>query len=74
MTTTEVCYSEKDDRTFIMDVTYDMFDVPIKEKCVGWYWGKPNEVDTQKYRGHLEAEYERGEKVDRREVCTETWL
>ena len=54
MVVTEVSYSEKDDKTFIMDVTYDMFDVPIKEKVVGWYWGKPNEDDTQKYRGRLD--------------------
>ena len=58
MTITETCYSEKDDKTFIMEVTYDLHENPLMERLVGWYYGKPNEDDTRKFKGNLVAHYD----------------
>ena len=61
MTVTETCYSQEADKTFIMDVTYDLNENPLTEKVVGWYWGKPNEEDTIRFRGKPEAIYTKEE-------------
>lgn len=50
-------YSKEADRTFIMKCTYKGDDC-IREECVGFYAGEPNEEDTKHFcNGKLVAEY-----------------
>lgn len=46
MTVTEVFYSMQEDKTYVVDVTYDLNENPIMEKEVGSYDGRPNESKT----------------------------
>lgn len=46
MTVTEVFYSMQEDKTYVVDVTYDLNENPIMEKEVGSYDGQPNESKT----------------------------
>lgn len=50
MTVTETFYNDKEDKTTIVDVTYDLNENPLLEKVVGSYDGKPNEEKTQQHR------------------------
>lgn len=52
-----VHYCEKDDMTFIMRDKYDDNGTLIEKACVGWYFGKPNKVNTDAYVGKLVADY-----------------
>lgn len=50
-------YSPECDMTFIMkDVGHQLQEL-ISTEVVGWYYGQPNEVDTQNFIGRLKAEY-----------------
>ena len=53
-----VHYCEKDDMTFIMQVSYDENGTLIKQACVGWYYGEPEKNLTKRYIDDLVAEYE----------------
>ena len=55
----ETNYSREADRTFIMKCTYKGDDC-VREECVGFYSGEPNEENTKHFcNGDLVAEYER---------------
>jgi len=54
----ETAYAPSHDITFIMEYTCDANGDPISTECVGWYYGEPNEEDTNFFRGKLFATYE----------------
>ena len=58
MRTTEIIttYAPDTDITFILIETYQNED-PISTEVVGFYYGQPNEEDTERYIGNLKAEY-----------------
>ena len=49
MTVREVFYSMQEDKTYVVDVTYDLNENPLSEKMVGSYDGKPDEEKTNAY-------------------------
>jgi hypothetical protein len=49
MTVREVFYSMQEDKTYVVDVTYDLNENPLSEKMVGSYDGKPDEAKTNAY-------------------------
>lgn len=49
-------YATMHDMTFIMCDTNDGEEL-ISTKVVGWYYGEPNDEDTEAYTGKLIAEY-----------------
>lgn len=54
-TKTYTVYADRDDMTFIMRDTVNG-DGKAETECIGWYYGKPNEKDTEHYAGSLIAE------------------
>lgn len=50
-------YSASDDMTFILEEVYDKDGNPVSTECVGFYYGEPNEIDTNSYYGKLRADY-----------------
>lgn len=46
--------------TFILKETVDADGEPLSTEVVGFYYGSPNEADTQKFTGELKAEYTMG--------------
>lgn len=54
----EEYYSEEGDITFIMRETF-LRSEPIKSEVVGFYYGKPNEKDTEHYKDHGTVAYYR---------------
>lgn len=50
-------YSASGDKTFILEEVYDKDGNIISIECVGFYYGEPNEIDTNSYYGKLKAEY-----------------
>ena len=53
----DTVYSLSGDMTFILEEVYDKDGNIISTECVGFYYGEPNEVDTNSYYGKLRAEY-----------------
>lgn len=57
-------YAPQNDITFIMRDTFRIIDKATHdgELCstsvIGWYYGEPNEENTQYYKGKLIATYE----------------
>lgn len=51
-------YAPDSDITFIMINTYDEFGEPIATECAGWYYGEPNQRNTDAYIGNLKAKYD----------------
>lgn len=58
MTVTEVFYSMQEDRTYVVDVTYDMNEEVICEKALGSYAGQPDESRTLDMRNRREVNHE----------------
>ncbi len=52
----ETVYSEKSDMTFIMEVNY-INGERASETCIGLYFGKPNDKDTEQFAGRLTCKY-----------------
>lgn len=50
-------YSESGDMTFILKEEYNEEGNPITTEVVGFYYGAPNEKDTEYYTGKLKAVY-----------------
>lgn len=50
-------YSASEDITFILKETTNKDGDPVSTELVGFYYGTPNEDDTEKYIGALKAEY-----------------
>lgn len=57
MKTITTAYSSDTDMTFILLEETNKNGEPISTECVGWYYGSPNEDDTQRFFGKLKAEY-----------------
>lgn len=49
-------YAPETDMTFILRDIIKGNDLKSIE-CIGWYYGKPNEKDTEQFIGSMEAEY-----------------
>ena len=54
---TYTAYAPDADMTFILEDTYDENDNIISTECVGFYYGDPADLLTEKYKGDLKAEY-----------------
>jgi len=54
----EEYYSEEGDITFLMKEIY-LRSEPVKSEVVGFYYGKPNEKDTEYYKDHGTVAYYR---------------
>lgn len=50
-------YSAECDMTFIMEEIASGMDA-LSTECVGWYYGKPNQKNTEAYIGKLKAQYD----------------
>lgn len=50
-------YAAETDMTFIMMDTLDADGEVKSTEALGWYYGGPNEEDTEKFIGKLRAEY-----------------
>lgn len=54
----ETAYSVENDMTFIMEWKYRTLPEEIEScECIGFYFGKPNEKDTEIYKHKLKAEF-----------------
>lgn len=50
-------YSASGDMTFILKEEYNAEGDPLSTEVVGFYFGKPNEKDTEHFTGKLKAEF-----------------
>lgn len=51
-------YCQPYDRTFLMKEIRNEKGEPVTEEVVGWYYGRPNNDDTQMFIGDLKAIHE----------------
>lgn len=55
--TIETAYSPEHDITFILEHLEDSAGEPVQTSVCGWYYGEPNEEDTNAFFGKLIARY-----------------